>query len=64
MSILPNLKINLVTKKNKKKRKQNKKEKKTEKKPFLVRQTFEKEERRFISKTSGEFEDTFLSQFL
>lgn len=63
MSILPNLKINLVTKK-KKKTKTKQKRKKDRKKPFLVRQTFEKEERRFISKTSGEFEDTFLSQFL
>ena len=62
MSILPNLKINLVTKKKKTKTKQ--KRKKDRKKTFLVRQTFEKEERRFISKTSGEFEDTFLSEFL
>ena len=64
MSILPNLKINLVTKKKKKKTKTKQKRKKDRKKPFLVRQTFEKEERRFISKTSGEFEDTFLSEFL
>ena len=66
MSILPNLKINLVTKKKKKKKKTKTKQKrkKDRKKTFLVRQTFEKEERRFISKTSGEFEDTFLSEFL
>ena len=64
MSVLPNLKINLVTKKKQKKTKTKQKRKKDRKKTFLVRQTFEKEERRFISKTSGEFEDTFLSEFL